>query len=303
MVIYSIKDLENLTGIKAHTIRIWEKRYGIIEPRRTKTNIRYYLDEDLKKIMNIAILNRNGYKISKIAKLSGDEILSIAAELSDVDKTFENQLDGLTLSVLELNENKFLKIFSKNIYQQGFKKTMLEMIYPLLDKLEMMWMTGSVEPIHEHFVSHLIKRKCIIETDKLPSTAQEGKKFLTYLPKGESGELSLLFLQYLIKEKGHRIVNLGTHIELQNILSGIHLYEPDYILTILNDLSNPLDFANYMTLLNNHTNAKVLLGGLQVLKQSSESLGDIITFRSTEDFEALLGDLPAAEVKNKIRLL
>ena len=152
MVVYSIKDLENLTGIKAHTIRIWEKRYGIIEPRRTNTNIRYYLEEDLKKIMNIALLNRNGYKISKIAKLQNNDIHSIAAKLTDVDKTFENQLDGLTLSVLELNEDNFLKIFNANISQNGFKQTMLDVIYPLLDKLGMMWMTGSIEPIHENFV-------------------------------------------------------------------------------------------------------------------------------------------------------
>ena len=296
MVIYSIKDLENLTGIKAHTIRIWEKRYGIIEPRRTKTNIRYYLEEDLKRIMNIALLNRNGYKISKIAKLPNDQILSIAAQLTDVDKSFENQLDGLTLSVLELNEKKFLKIFNTNIYQKGFKRTMLEMIYPLLDKLEMMWMTGSVEPIHENFVSHLIKRKCIVETDKIGQDGADAKKFLVYLPKNETGELSLLFLQYLIRSKGHRVVNLGTHIELKNILTGIHLYNPDYILTIFNELSDPDDFSNYLTLLQNETNAKILLGGLQVLRQNQDVLKDTYTFQSSDDLEELLKTL--SEVGN-----
>lgn len=289
MVVYSIKDLENLTGIKAHTIRIWEKRYGIIEPRRTSTNIRYYVEEDLKKIMNIALLNRNGHKISKIAKLNREEIQSIAAQLTDVDKSFENQLDGLTLSVLELNEDNFLKIFNANISQRGFKDTMLEVIYPLLDKLGMMWMAGSIEPIHENFVSHLIKRKCLVETDKLITKSEIPKKFLLFLPQGENGNLSLLFLHYIIKSRGHQVINLGTQVDISNVFSGCQICKPDYILTIIDEISNSDSFSTYVNLLTDQTGeCKLLLSGLQVLQQKHTYASKVTTFQSSEELDNLL---------------
>ncbi len=296
MVVYSIKDLENLTGIKAHTIRIWEKRYGIIEPRRTNTNIRYYLEEDLKKIMNIALLNRNGYKISKIAKLQNNDIHSIAAKLTDVDKTFENQLDGLTLSVLELNEDNFLKIFNANISQNGFKQTMLDVIYPLLDKLGMMWMTGSIEPIHENFVSHLIKRKCVVEIDKLDVKRDNPKKFLLFLPKSEQGELSLNFLHYIIKSKGHKAINLGLNVDVQNVFSGCHIYHPDLILTIIDNMEDPSTYSEYIDLLVQQScEANLLLSGLQVMRQKKLYSNKIQTFQSSLELEKILDELALNE--------
>ena len=292
MVVYSIKDLENLTGIKAHTIRIWEKRYGIIEPRRTSTNIRYYLEEDLKKIMNIALLNRNGYKISKIAKLSNDDIQSIAAQLTDVDKSFENQLDGLTLSVLELNEDSFLKIFNANISQNGFRNTMIEVIYPLLDKLGMMWMAGSVEPIHEKFVSQIIKRKCIVEIDKLKVKNEKAKSFLLFLPQNENGDLSLNFLHYIIKLEGHKVINLGTNIESQNVFSGCQILNPDFILTIIDNMEDPLIFSNFVEVLAQQSgDATLLLSGLQVLRQKNYYPDKVMTFQSSQELEILLDKL------------
>ncbi|MEL6124360.1 MAG: MerR family transcriptional regulator, partial [Bacteroidota bacterium] len=130
MVIYSIKDLEKLSGVKAHTLRIWERRYEILKPKRTPTNIRYYMDEDLKHILNVALLNRNGFKISKIAKMGAEEIQKHVAEITDIDESFEGQLDTLTISLLELDEEKFVKLLNKNIEQHGFKEAMLDVIYP-----------------------------------------------------------------------------------------------------------------------------------------------------------------------------
>ena len=128
MVVYTIKDLEKLSGVKAHTLRIWEKRYNIITPKRTPTNIRYYLDEDLKSILNIALLNRNGIKISKIAQMDESAIQKKVAEITDVDESFESQLDSLTISLLELDEEKFVKLMNKNFEQRGCTETMLEVI-------------------------------------------------------------------------------------------------------------------------------------------------------------------------------
>ena len=140
-----------MTGIKAHTLRMWEKRYGIIHPRRTETNIRYYRDEDLKSILNIATLNKHGYKISAIARMSPEEIRRKIAEISDVELKKDDQLDSLTLSMLELDEHKFNAIVDKHIEQNGFEFTLLEVIMPFLDKVGLMWLTGSIKQVHEKF--------------------------------------------------------------------------------------------------------------------------------------------------------
>jgi DNA-binding transcriptional MerR regulator len=149
VAIYSIKDLEKLSGIKAHTIRVWEQRYDIINPERTPTNIRYYKDEDLKFLLNIALLNKNGIKISKIAKMSKSEIAEKVAAISEINFEYGTQLDALTISMIEMDEYKFDRIISTNIQQIGFERTMLEVIHPFLDKLGVLWLTGSINPVQE----------------------------------------------------------------------------------------------------------------------------------------------------------
>ena len=233
MVVYTIKDLEKLSGVKAHTLRIWEKRYNIITPKRTPTNIRYYLDEDLKSILNIALLNRNGIKISKISKMDEGAIQKKVAEITDVDESFESQLDSLTISLLELDEEKFVKLINKNFEQRGCTEAMLEVIYPLLDKLALMWMSGSIKNVHEKFVSHLIKRKCDIEIDKAEITRDE--TFLIYLPEGETNNLSLHFLHFLIRDQGFKVINVGHEVELSDISDVIEIKNPHYVFTIIND--------------------------------------------------------------------
>lgn len=261
MVIYSIKDLETLSGVKAHTLRIWEKRYNIISPQRTPTNIRYYLDDDLRRILNIALLNRNGIKISKIAKMDPNTIQKKVAEITDVDESFEGQLDSLTISLIELDEEKFVKLMDKNIEQRGCVETMLEVIYPLLDKLALMWISGSIKSVHEKFVSHLIERKCNVEIDKTEITRDE--TFLIYLPKGESNSLSLQFLHFIIRTKGFRVINIGHDVSLLDILEVVEIRKPDFIFTIINDSLEEDDYKTYIgQLCNRIDDVKFLMSGL-----------------------------------------
>ncbi len=283
MVVYSIKDLENLSGVKAHTLRIWEKRYNILTPKRTPTNIRYYLDEDLKTILNIALLNRHGIKISKIAIMDATEIHRKVAEITDVDESFEGQLDSLTISLLELDEGKFVKLLNKNIEQRGFTETMLQVIYPLLDKLAMMWLSGSIKNIHEKFVSHLIRRKCIVEIDKKEITRDE--TFLIYLPEGETNELSLLFLHYLIRRKGFNVINAGPGVSIYDLIEVVDIRNPDFIYTIINDSFREGQFHPYIKkLCNEFSNCKILLSGLQVQSAPLEkSVADRITILGSSE--------------------
>jgi len=269
MVVYSIKDLEKLSGVKAHTLRIWEKRYNIIQPKRTETNIRYYLDEDLKHVLNIAFLNRKGMKISKIAMLEQEEIEHKVAELTEVDLEFENQLDGLTLALLELNEYQFDKIIEKNIQQMGFKDTMMDVIYPLLDKLSTMWMTGSINSAHEKFVSNIIRRKTITAIDNLEINRDKtAPKFLIYLPENENHELSLLFLHYLIKHKKFRVINLGLNVGKYELLDAYDICHPEYIFTIINDSFSEKPLQPYINSLEKEFNkSTILLTGIQLITQ------------------------------------
>ena len=292
MVIYSIKDLEKLSGVKAHTLRIWEKRYDIITPRRTPTNIRYYLDEDLKIILNIALLNRHGIKISKIAKMERAEIHRKVAEITDVDESFEGQLDSLTISLLELDEVKFIKLLSKNIEQRGCIETMLEVIYPLLDKLAMMWLSGSIKNIHERFVSHLITRKCNVEIDKQEITRNES--FLIYLPEGETNELSLLFLHYLIRDSGFNVINAGPDVSIYDLIEVVDIRPADYIYTIINDSLTEEQYQRYSSrLCKEFENSHIIFSGLRPQSaQLDPSLEKRITvLKSSEDTIRYLANL------------
>ena len=292
MVAYSIKDLEKLSGVKAHTLRIWEKRYGIIRPKRTQTNIRYYLDEDLKLVLNIALLNRNGYKISKIADMEPEQIQEKVAELSDVDKEFENQLDSLTLSMIDLDEYKFNKILDTNIEQRGFQKTMLEVVYPLLDKLSVMWMSGSIKAVQENFVSNLIRRKTIAAIDKLPINTTPGKPgFIIFLPEGERHELSLLFLHFILREAKFRVINLGSEVNVYDLQDAVKIFDTSHIFTIINDSFNDSPIQPYIENLSTlFPDQTILFSGFQLIRPNVKCPGNCKILSSIKDVQQYIRD-------------
>ncbi len=269
MAIYSIKDLEKLSDIKAHTIRVWEQRHAIVEPKRTSTNIRYYTDSDLKKLLNIALLNKNGYKISKIAKMSKQEIAQKVAEISEVNFENATQLDALTISMIEMDEYKFDRIISTNIEQIGFERTMLEIINPFLDKLSLLWLTGSINPAQEHFISCLIRQKIIVAIDREPFVRNpKAKKFLLFLPEGSADELSLLFLHYIMKSRGHQVIYLGQNIPFQDIKAVFDIHHPHFIYTIISEIFTKEPVQRYVDRLGkSFSDCDIILTGYRVLAQ------------------------------------
>ena len=285
MAVYSINDIEKLCGIKAHTIRIWEKRYNIITPRRTETNIRYYLDEDLQKILNISLLNRNNYKISKIAKMSDGEMKNLVSELSEVTIDTEDNLDSLMFAMLELDEYKFNKILDHNISSRGFEDTMNEVVYPLMEKLSMMWIAGSIKSVHENFVANVIRRKTIVAIDnKSRDSHPKAKRFLIYLPEGESHELSLLFLHFLLKDMRINVINLGSNIPLIDVLEGQRIFKADYVFTMFNDSFSQSPLQPYLNELSRHlTSCEILISGYQTAIQNLEMPENVTLLRSISD--------------------
>lgn len=285
MAVYSIKDLEKLTGIKAHTIRIWEQRYQLICPNRTKTNIRYYDDVALKLLLNIALLNKNGVKISKIATMSRADIAQQVSAISEIDFDYDTQLDALTIAIIEMDEYKFDRILSVNIEQIGFERTMMQIIYPFLERLSLLWLTGSITPVQEHFMGHLLRQKVIVAIDKEPLiSGRDIKKFIIYLPEGERQELSLLFMHYLLKARRHQVIYLGQDISLDDLRDAYLIHKPDYVFTMLNEPILKLSVQQYVDkLANDCPNAQILLSGYQVVMKNIELSPNMSILPSLDD--------------------
>jgi len=284
LVIYSIKDLEHLAGVKAHTIRVWEKRYNIVQPKRTDTNIRYYLEEDLQHILNIALLNNHGLKISHIAKMDKSEISKRVAEISHFDDGLEDRVDCLTMSMMEFNEFKFNRIVEANINQLGFERSMQEVIFPLLDKLGELWLSGCIKPVHEVFVSEIIKRKMIKAIDNIPiNTDQNVPSFLVFLPVNESSDLSLLFLHYKLKKQGLRVTNLGKGIKKEMVIETCNMINPDYLILFANEGFEKNTLKQYLyDVCRNINGTNVLVTGYQPMLQNIQSSRKVKVLASLE---------------------
>jgi MerR family transcriptional regulator, light-induced transcriptional regulator len=300
VAVYSIKDLEKLTGIKAHTIRIWEERYGLIVPNRTQSNIRFFTDLELKKLFNVALLNKNGLKISKIAKMSSDEIAEKASDFSEQNHESEAQIDALTLAMLNLDEGKFNAIFHQNIKEFGFERAMLELIYPFLDKLNLLWLTGSVSPAHENFIQNLIRQKMIAAIDALPANFNKNAlTYLLFLPENETQELSLLFMYFLAKLRGNRVIYLGLGNSLGDIKDICSIAKPNFAFTIINDPLPRMPLQQWLNLIQNQIpNTQFLITGQLFFSQPVQIPNNFTLLKSLGEAMQLLDNQTVAKIYN-----
>lgn len=267
MSTYSIKDLEQLSGIKAHTLRIWEQRYNLLSPKRTDTNIRFYDDDDLKLILNVALLNDNGFKISKIAGMSSLEMREEVIKLTEKNLTYDDQIHALTICMIEMDEERFEKVLSTNILKIGFEQTMLNIIYPFLSKIGVLWQTGAINPAQEHFISNLVRQKLIVAIDGQVNKGG-GKKFLLFLPEGELHEISLLFATFLIKSKGHKVIYLGQSTPKEDLQLVYRLHKPEYLMTVITTSPNSQEVQEYIDCISQQFNeSEIVISGYQIVGQ------------------------------------
>ncbi len=291
MSTYSIKDLEQLSGIKAHTLRIWEQRYNLLNPKRTDTNIRYYDDDDLKLILNVALLNDNGFKISKIASMASHEVRDEVIKLTERSLTHDDQIHALTICMIEMDEDRFDKILSTNIIKLGFEQTMLNIIYPFMSKIGVLWQTGAINPAQEHFISNLVRQKLIVAIDGQISQGG-GKKFLLFLPEGELHEISILFASYLIKSKGHKVIYLGQSTPNDDLLSVFKLHQPEYLLTVITTSPSSEYVQEYVIALSERFSAcQILVTGYQVIGQDLTFPNNVRQMNYIRDIKELLEEL------------
>ncbi len=285
MTLYSISDLEKLSGIKAHTIRIWEQRYSILEPKRTASNIRYYEDKDLKNLLNVVFLRKNGHKISKIAEMTDDDLANALSETTSSGVSQNVQIDTLTLAMMEMDEQKFNNIIDVTIKQLGFEKTMIGVIYPFLERLSMLWLTGSVAHVQESFISNLIRQKLISATNEVPvSTEKTAKKIVLYLPEGERQELSLQLLHYLLKKREFKVTYLGGDVTLADVSDAVSILNPDYIFTMITETYVGDSVNSYVLHMRKlFPEVHLLLSGYQVVAQNVLNTEHITVLRSLDE--------------------
>lgn len=216
--VFTIKDLENLSGIKAHTIRIWEKRYEILKPNRTDTNIRYYSSESLLKLLNVVLLNKNNYKISKIAKMTDEEIVVIARGVAYDIAVEDDAINAFKMSMLQFDTGIFNNTYSKLLHQKTFRQIFKEIFIPFLDQIGMLWHTKTIMPAHEHFISNLITQKIQLNIENLENNITEKSPvYVLFLPDGEIHEIGLLYLNYELALRGNKTIYLGQSLPLSNL--------------------------------------------------------------------------------------
>jgi len=295
MAIYSIRDLEKLTGIKAHTIRVWEQRYHLIEPARTSTNIRYYTDENLRLLFNVALLNRYGHKISHLAKMEPGEIAVRVSEISKNNTSHNAQIDALTLAMIDLKESTFDHIFVAYYQEHGFERTMLELIYPFLDKLSILWLTNSISVAHERFIGNLIRRKIMCAIDREPLDAhRHTARFLLYTGEGESQELMLLFMHYLLRKRGLHVLYLGVNTQVKDVSDACQPFQPDYIFTILQEPLSRQSIQAYVdSIAHSAPGSQLLLTGAQLFVSPIKLPRHAHTLGSLQETLEFLDDLVA----------
>jgi DNA-binding transcriptional MerR regulator len=287
---YTISDLETLTGIKAHTIRIWEKRYEIIAPKRTETNIRFYSNDDLKHLLNVSFLNKHGFKISKIASLQKKEITEKVSSINLVPSGNEEFIDKLIVSMIDLDEALFERVFHSSLIKSGFEYTITEIIFPFLHRTGVMWQTGSINPAQEHFISNLIRQKLIVAIDSLPkSNGKEDKKAILFLPENELHENSLLLYNYMLRARGYHTYYFGQSVPLVDLKRILEITKADLVICVITADVKPKLFADLLAEMEKlPKRTKVLLSGRVVLESKHKFSKRFSMFKDQKDLVSLI---------------
>ena len=289
---FSIKNLENLSGIKAHTLRIWEKRYNLLEPERTDTNIRRYSLDSLRKLLNVTLLYNHGFKISKIASLEGSEIPKLVRSIALKANSEQVSINAFKLAMINFDYELFDTNYEEILQHQNFEYLFMNIFMPLMKELGILWQTGAISPSHEHFITNLVKQKIHLQTEYLQKNKFETNNhpiFVLFLPENEIHELGILYLNYLILSKGYRTIFLGQSLQTSS-LQTLYSYETKYYFVSYITVEPSKDeimpyLQNFYNKILDKQDSKLILFGPQQIAINKESLPEKIEmFRSVESF-------------------
>ncbi len=293
--IFSIRDLENLSGIKAHTIRIWEKRYNLLSPERTSTNIRNYSLASLQKLLNITLLYNNGYKISKIAKVPEEEIPMLVKEIVARNSFKNHAINAFKLAMVNFDQTMFFNTYNRLLADKSFREIFNDVFIPLLNELGLLWQTDTISPSHEHFITNLIKQKIVVNTDKLLSNepTRKDKTFVLFLPENEIHELGLLFVNYELVLRGYKTIYLGQTVPTECLTDLTKYYESLHFVSYFTVEPSKDKIDKYVEEFNTNVNqdgkSKLWILGYQIQNLSKNNLSP--TLRTFNSIEQLVQEL------------
>ncbi len=290
---FTIKDLENLSGIKAHTIRIWEQRYSFLKPQRTATNIRYYTNQELKVLLNISLLNKYGFKISHINKMSNDELREKTLTLSNGQAQQERIVNELIQHMVDLEIEAFEYVIDQFVAARGIEKAITFIIFPFLERIGILWLTDHINPAQEHIMTNIIRQKLLVGTENIITPFSLKTKVLLFMPENEHHELGLLFLQYLLKSKGIKTIYLGANVPVKDLEYVVHLKKPDYIYTHLTTVIKEFNFDKFLNNLKTRfPGSNILISGLltQTFEKKATS-GNIRFLKSLPEVNEFIATL------------
>lgn len=260
---FTIKDLENLSGIKAHTIRIWEQRYHLLTPQRTKTNIRHYSNVELKAILNIALLNKYGYKISRIDKMTPEEMNQKIALLSQAEALQEKLINDMIGAMVDMNMDQFEVLLDDHIRAKGIEKAITKTIFPFLEKVGILWITNHVNPAQEHLATNIIRQKLIMGIEGIRLVPEKRDPVLLFLPEGEYHEVGLLFVYYLLKSRGYKVYYLGANVPLKDVEFTANAKNVPVIYTHLTSVAHNFNFEKFLINAHNRMpDRNIMISGL-----------------------------------------
>lgn len=281
---FTIKELEALSGIKAHTIRIWEQRYHFLKPSRTETNIRRYSNDELKTLLTVALLNKYGYKISKIDCMSHEERKKAVLQLTPEEAFNERLVNKMIGYMIDMRNTDFEKLLNDHISEQGIEKTITEIIFYFLEKVGILWHTNHILPVQEHIVSNIVRQKILSAIDSLPLVHKQEPVFLLFLPENEHHEMGLLFVYYLLRKKKLPVIYLGSSVPLKDVQFLFETKTPDYLYLHLTALPKKNDLSKYLaTLSQKFSQTKILLSGSAVRDHKKGLASNVIRFQSLQE--------------------
>jgi len=287
---YSIKDLETLSGIKAHTIRIWEKRYNLLIPERTETNIRYYTDEDLRRILNVSLLVKGGYKISKVAQWQESKIKETVLHIASKIKSEETSIDRLMLFMVNFDNIGFINFLNEIQQHYQLEDLIYKVVFPLFERIGTYWQVGSIFPAQEHYVTHIIRQKLIAEIDKIGVNNKRGQTMLFFLPENEMHELSLLYYSYLAHKSGFNVIYLGQFVPFDDLKKLQSHVTVDYVFTAFINSKPKEELEKYLVDLKDlFQKQKIFITGWQVNMHKPELPRNVKTVKDYKEFKKYIG--------------
>lgn len=291
MSTYTIKDLEQISGIKAHTIRVWEQRYNFLQPKRTETNIRSYSGEELKTILNVSLLNKYGFKISHIDKMSTIQMEEKILGLNQLDAQKEKVVNDLIKDMVSLNMVSFERQLDNYIAQKGIEKTIIEIIFSFLERVGILWITNHINPAQEHLSTNILRQKIILGIEKLPNYVQTPKRVVLFMPEGEFHEIGLLYVHFLLKQRSIGVDYLGTNVPVVDLKFLTEFKKVDFLFSHITSPAKNFKFNKFLDQLGQiDKSIPIVLSGLLIQEhkgnvpsnfQLKRSLSETIDFMNS----------------------